>query len=291
MNDQIHEHCLICGSTSIRPLSRYHAIHLVKCDNCSFVFSQKIPSFQELAALYNKYSRDDYLSPVTVKRFHEILDRLEKFRQTNNMLDVGCGIGYFLEEAAKRKWNVYGTEFTDEAVRICSAKGIKMQQGKLNPHNYEPNSFDVIISVEVIEHLNNPVEEIKNFRTLLRTGGAVYITTPNFDSLSRKLLKEKWNVLTYPEHLCYYTRTTLTRLFYDCGFRRSAMRTTGVSVSRIKSSMTDSQEPAVSSSSQDEKLRRKLESNFFSRAAKSAVNGMLNFTVTGDNLKGLFIKM
>ena len=244
----------------------------------------------ELVAHYGHYGRDDYLSPVTVKRFHEILDGLEKFRKTNRMIDVGCGIGYFLDAAKERGWEVYGTEFTDEAVRICSDKGIKMQQGKLDADHYDPNSFDVIISIEVLEHIINPMEEVDNFHSILRSGGAVYLTTPNFNSLSRKILKEKWNVISYPEHLSYYTPRTITRLFSDHGFSKKKIRTTGISITRMKSGLALSKQQAVSSTSEDEKIRRTLESNSLSRFAKSMINEALTLTESGDNLKALFVK-
>lgn len=224
MSESMHRQCLLCGSTSLKPMMRYAAFHLVRCRNCSFIFSQRIPTEEELINHYNQYGRDDYLSPVTVKRFHEILDQLEKFRDTNNMIDVGCGIGYFLEAARDRGWKVFGTEYTDEAVRICRSKGISMQQGKLNPGNYSPGFFDVIISIEVIEHINNPNEEAGNFSAILRKEGAVYLTTPNFNSLSKMILKEKWNVLAYPEHLSYYTPKTIARLFTQHGFEKEKLK-------------------------------------------------------------------
>jgi len=290
MNYGMHEQCLICGSKNLQPLAPYQNAHLVKCHSCRFVFSQTIPTESALIAHYEHYGRDDYLSPVTIKRFHEILDDLEKFRKTNRMIDVGCGIGYFLEAAKERGWEVYGTEFTDEAVKICSDKGIKMQQGKLNPANYDSNSFDVIISIEVLEHINNPVEEVANFHSILRSVGAVYLTTPNFNSLSRKILKEKWNVISYPEHLSYYTPFSITRLFKDHGFTKKKIRTTGISITRMKSGLALSKQQAVSSSSEDEKLRRTLESNSLLRFAKSIINEALTLTESGDNLKALFVK-
>jgi 2-polyprenyl-3-methyl-5-hydroxy-6-metoxy-1,4-benzoquinol methylase len=283
-------HCLVCGSPAITAWPRYRHIHLMRCSQCRFVFSGKIPSTQELLNLYSSYGRNDYLSPITIKRFHEILDGLEPVRQTNRMLDVGCGIGYFLAEAAKRKWEVYGTEFTPEAVEICRGKGINMQEGSLNPAHYAPESFDVIISIEVIEHINHPREEVQKFARLLRPGGVVYLTTPNFNSVSRKILHEKWNVLSYPEHLCYYTPKTLTRLFAGFGFRREKIKTTGVSITRLRSSATGIAEVAVAAGSQDEKLRRKFESSFLLQRVKSVVNGLLNLTGTGDHLKATMVK-
>ena len=46
-----------------------------------------------------------------------------------------------------------------------------MQKGVLTPSNYDIESFDIITSFEVIEHINNPTEELNNFHKLLRKGG------------------------------------------------------------------------------------------------------------------------
>ena len=164
-----------------------------------------------------------------------------------------------------------------------------MHQGKLNPENHEPHSFDLIISIEVIEHINNPREEIQNFQSILRLGGGVYITTPNFNAASRMILKEKWNVLAYPEHLCYYTPRTITRLFQSQNFSTEKIETTGISVTRMKSSISQSNETGVSADSGDEKLRTALESKPILRILKSAINNALTLTGAGDNLKATFI--
>jgi len=175
--------CICCGSNQLNPLKSFENASLVKCASCSMVFSSRNPTIVELESHYQGYGRNDYLSPITIKRYNEILDQFEKVRKTNRLLDVGCGIGYFLEVAKKRGWEVYGTEFTDEAIRICQTKGIQMQQGVLNPQNYSVESFDVITSFEVIEHINTPNAEMKNITSLLRKGGYFYVTTPNFNSL------------------------------------------------------------------------------------------------------------
>lgn len=290
MSESLHKQCLICNHPKLQILTRYAVHHLVKCSNCGFVFANSIPLESELVHHYEGYGRRNYLSPITVKRYHELLNRFEKFRSTRKLIDVGCGIGYFLEVAKEQNWNVYGTEFTDEAIRICREKGINMQQGKLNPANYEATSFDVITSFEVLEHINNPREEVQHFHRLLRQGGAVYITTPNFNSLSRIFLKEKWNVLAYPEHLCYYTPATLQRLFTESGFSLLKIETTGISITRAKTSLKISNQSYISETSDDEKFRRTLESNSLMRSIKSVTNKLLTFWDAGDSIKATFIK-
>ena len=204
-----HHNCIICSSKFLIPLKEYESTHLCKCNSCGFVFSQKAPTQEELTTHYQGYGRNDHLSPITVKRYQELLDQLEKYRKTNRLIDVGCGIGYFLDEAKKRGWEVYGTEFTDEAVQICRDKGIQITKGKLDTTNYKEGMFDVITSFEVIEHINNPVEEVRDFSNILRKGGVVYATTPNFNSLLRYRLKSAYNIICYPEHLSYYTPKTI----------------------------------------------------------------------------------
>ena len=285
-----HSSCLICDSTKIIDLKKYDENFLVKCKECSFVFSKKIPSEKELENHYEGYSRNDYLSPITIKRYHELLDQFEKYRKTNKLLDVGCGIGYFLEEAKKRGWEVYGTEYTEEAIEICSNKGISMQKGVLTPSNYDLESFDIITSFEVIEHINNPREELNNFYKLLRKGGLVYVTTPNFNSILRYRLKSAYNVISYPEHLSYYTPKTLNKVFIQSGFKTKTITTTGFSFTRLKISKGISNQPIISKQSDDEKIRNLAESSKLVGALKVTINQLLTFFGIGDNLKGWFIK-
>lgn len=295
-----HGNCLLCGSAKLQPMSGYEKCYLTQCGNCGFVFARRIPTAAELEAHYGSYGRNDYLSPITVKRYHEILDFLGPYRQTNRLIDVGCGIGHFAAVAATRGWEVHGTEYTDEAIAICESKGISMQKGVLDPANYPSGSFDVIVSFEVIEHINNPNQEMESFRAILRPGGAVYITTPNFNSYSRRRLGPDWNVIEYPEHLSYYTAASLNRLMKSHGFRKKWIATTGISLTRYQSSVARvSQSPGagqaastalVGSETSDERLRTALEGSKSLQLAKRAANSLLTVTRLGDSMKGLFEK-
>jgi 2-polyprenyl-3-methyl-5-hydroxy-6-metoxy-1,4-benzoquinol methylase len=289
--------CICCGSNQLNPLKSFENASLVKCASCSMVFSSRNPTIVELENHYQGYGRNDYLSPITIKRYNEILDQFEKVRKTNRLLDVGCGIGYFLEVAKKRGWEVYGTEFTDEAIRICQTKGIQMHQGVLNPQNYSLESFDVITSFEVIEHINTPNAEMKNITSLLRKGGCFYVTTPNFNSLLRYYLGPNYNVIGWPEHLSYYTPKTLTSLMLKHGFRKRWVKSTGVSITRfltsrtpVKSLSPEEGTEFISANTEDEKLRNNFESNAILSFAKKTLNSFLTISGKGDALKGLFQK-
>ncbi|MFT6246517.1 MAG: 2-polyprenyl-3-methyl-5-hydroxy-6-metoxy-1,4-benzoquinol methylase [Salibacteraceae bacterium] len=250
-----------------------------------------IPSAETLNEYYsNSYERTSYLSPITVNRYNEILDRFEEFRKTGNLLDVGAGYGFFLEIARQRGWNVHGTELTDEAVNHCTDKGLTMFKGELQNIDFGDLEFDVIITIEVIEHVYNPVEYLNKMHKVLRKGGKLYLTTPNFNSYLRHRLKENYNVIEYPNHLGYFTRKTLKKLFTENGFKAIKIQTTGISLTRLRTSKGKSDQEFVSETSDDEMVRYRIERNKTLRFGKRIANGVLNLFKIGDTLKGSFIK-
>ncbi len=290
-NENLHQRCLICNGDKFTKVYNYEQNQLVKCNKCSFVFFLNIPTTKELTAHYDGYGRNDYLSEITIKRFNTILDQFEKYRKTNRLLDVGCGIGYFLYQAKTRGWEVYGTEFTDKAVEICSSRGIEMFQGPLKDAPFTLESFDVIVSIEVLEHINNPQEEVRNFNKLLRKGGLVYLTTPNYNSYLRNIYKKDFPIISYPEHLTYYTAKTLKKLFTQSGFSTKKIETTGISFTLIKNRIKkNSHEHRISSSSSDEKIRGAIENKKYLQITKAIVNSILTFLRKGDAMKGWFVK-
>jgi 2-polyprenyl-3-methyl-5-hydroxy-6-metoxy-1,4-benzoquinol methylase len=280
--------CLLCNSDHLLPLKGYEKDFLTCCQSCSFVFSTSIPTHSELLAEYSKYSRSNLISAITIDRYKDLLLFFEKQRVNNTIIDIGAGDGHFIGLAQQNNWKAYATEFDDTSVKLCQEKGVTVHKGKLDAKQYAPNYFDVIYSSEVIEHINNPVEEIENFHHILREGGLVYVTTPNFNALSRRILKHKWNIFNYPEHLSYYTPKTLTKLFTEHGFRKVQIQTTGISPARFLKSLNTRQ---ANGSGNDEALRENIENKFWLRWLKYILNALLNFTKSGDAMKGVFIKV
>lgn len=288
-----HKKCLVCNSQDIRPLKGYYKKNgLVKCCDCSFVFMEKIPTVEELTEYYSAYSYEgeNFLSPLTVKRYNEWLDEFEKYRKTGKLLDVGCGEGWFLQEAKKRGWEVYGTEFSQTAFDKCTANGIKMHLGVLNPDNYKLEDFDIITSIEVMEHINNPNEELTAIASLLRKGGLFYCTTPNFNSVMRYYLKSDYNVIIYPEHLSYYTKKTLNKVAAQNSLKPYKFESTGISITRIKKSKKLSDEKIIGENSSDEILRNQIEGKWYLQLGKNIINSLLSITSSGLSLKGHYIK-
>ena len=292
-NMEKHKQCLVCNSDKLKNMQAYFDAHeLVKCKSCGLVFMENIPSLEVLNKHYSNYSysSEGYLSPITVQSYNALLDEFEPYRKTNKILDVGCGRGWFLEAAKKRGWDVYGTEYSEEAIKICESNGLEMRHGKLNPDTFSSEEFDVITSFEVIEHINNPQEETSHIYNFLRKGGLFYLTTPNFNCYLRYYLKADYNIIEYPEHLTYYTRSTLKNLLKNQGFKRDKVLTTGISITRLKASTKTTSENFAPNVSSDENLRQQIAGKWYLKKMKILINKVLTIFGIGLTLKGYFHK-
>lgn len=128
----------------------------------------------------------------TVQRQSDLratLNRLLKYAQTGRLLDVGCAFGYFMEHASQY-FDVYGIDISHYAIEKARERRLK----KVRVHNVEEEFpfpkryFDVVTCFEVIEHLYHPDRLLKNIYRVLKTGGFLYISTPNNNLLRRILV-------------------------------------------------------------------------------------------------------
>jgi 2-polyprenyl-3-methyl-5-hydroxy-6-metoxy-1,4-benzoquinol methylase len=285
----------LCESKSVKKIFGNKNL-LIQCRKCKFTFAGLEPGDQEIAKYYSNYHAYESLSPLIIKRYNIILDKLEKYRQTNNLLETGCGNGIFLEVARKRNWNVFGTEYSDAALDKCAIKNLPVSKSLAEIKLKAGGDFDVVVTFEVIEHLKNPVQEIIEYSKLLRKNGGLYATTPNYNSLSRRILGYKWNIIIYPEHLSYFTPHTLNKLLSDHGFKKIESNTSGVSFGRLVHSLRHkTKNPSTEIinydyNEKDRKLINTIENNYLLRFLKSTVNSLLSFFHAGDSLKVLYEK-
>lgn len=282
--------CPVCASQNHVLITVPGDQHLARCHNCGMVYTRWEPSIEELGAYYGSYPVVEDLSQVTLKRYDELLERFEAYRKTGKILDVGCGSGAFLQRAKFRGWSAFGTEFGGGPIAACRQRGISVFEGPLEPRDHPAEGYDVICSFEVVEHVAHPREEIGKMLQLLRPGGLLYLTVPNYNCLARRIDRKHWNIINYPEHLNHFTPRTFRRMLREKGLQKSWLTTTGFSLERW---MTKKQDGGIGKKeahrAQDE-FRETIESNAFLRFAKASINTVLNLLHLGDSMKAGYIK-
>jgi 2-polyprenyl-3-methyl-5-hydroxy-6-metoxy-1,4-benzoquinol methylase len=277
--------CTLASSEFV--LEGHEGIRLMRCGSCRLVFHCEFTDEAELREYYDDYYDVENLafSPITDSRFRELLLSFESYRRSKHILDVGCGSGHFLKVAIEMGWKAHGTEIASSAFEQLSRLGINSFCGKLESANYAGEFFDVVYCSEVIEHLMDPMTLLREIGRILRPGGLLYLTTPNFDSLSRRLLGSKWRVIG-KEHLCYFTRGSLARAIRGAGFHRVAIRTRNIDPNEIRKAFT--RKPVEAGTgfqvATTEELRRQLETRPALALAKNLANLILGATGTGDTI-------
>jgi len=118
-------------------------------------------------------------------RIQATIALLSNFRNFKDgmILDLGCGDGSVLVEVANALGikDIYGVDIDEVALRRAAKRGVKVLKIDLNsdPLPFKDESFDVVLMEEVIEHLVNPDNAIREARRVLKVGGLFLISTPN----------------------------------------------------------------------------------------------------------------
>ena len=294
-NKPIRTDCPCCETSNLVPLRGYESSYLRRCKQCRFVYAAKVPTALELEEHYahkydKKYVPDAWVSKTTRNRLAELIASFSSYRDTNRLLDVGCGRGLLLEAAQDAGWGCFGTEYSTDAISLGVDRGFTMHEGELRDDTFPHEHFDVIVMTEFIEHMPRPRDAMLTISRLSRMGGLLYLTTPNFDSLSRRILRSKWNVIEYPAHLSYFGAETLTKLLESCGLSLVKIQSTGFSPTRFKKSLLGQEHPTTASTDADERVRSALEASWQARLLKRAINRGLSMARLGDTLKVEFVK-
>jgi SAM-dependent methyltransferase len=164
---------------------------------------------------------------------------------------------------------------------VCAERGLDVKP-KLGTGN--SGDTDVATAFEVIEHLIDPVAVCQQIRQVLRPGGCLYLTTPNFGALSRRLLGPKWRVVQFPGHLQYFNRASLGRLANRTGFAVARIWSSGMSPGDVLDAVAGSTPIRHRGQDLNEALREAGERRGLD-VAKRMVNWGLRATDLGDTLK------
>jgi len=286
--------CSLCSRDSLKILKNYSKDNLVQCEDCSFIFSIKKPTQEELNKVYENYSRGHEITDTTKIKNIAIAKNILSFNPSmNSCLDIACGAGHLLEAFRELGVKTFGTEH-ESGKQVLVDKGIEFIEGEFSP--LTSNKFDLIIFTEAIEHINDQIKFISNCKTLLNPGGLIYMTTPNVCSLEKRLLRSEWGMFVYPEHLSYYSPKTIDILHKQEGFNKVFVRTENISMYRLveffnrRKKNISSDHSDLSPLEVSDKLQDLISKKSFLSSVKNLINAILNFFGLGTSLISLYRK-
>lgn len=149
------------------------------------------------------------------------------FRKGGRLLEIGCGAGFYLAHMRMLGWSVWGIEVDPVAADVAAKyAGCQVHVGTLEDAPFEADSFDVIVSHHVIEHVYDPKAFVSSAGRLLSKGGLMAVQTPNFRSLGHRLFGADIYSLDPPRHLCLFSPGSMQTLFEDSGLFSDVRTTT-----------------------------------------------------------------
>lgn len=133
-----------------------------------------------------------------------------------NILDVGCGLGSLLSSISN-DWKKFGVEISSQAAKYAR-EHCEVHIGTLLDCPYKENQFDCITMYHVIEHVHDPVANIKKIKSLLKKNGTFIIGTPDFDSGCARRFNNNYRLLG-PGHIRLFSNDSMHRFLRDFGFK------------------------------------------------------------------------
>lgn len=154
------------------------------------------------------------------------------------VLDIGCGSGQLLLASAQRNAERLVGVDTDQALLERARANVPTAEFALadvqSQLPFENASFDTVFFCDVIEHLHNPVAALHEIHRVLRPHGRVLITTPNANSIVRRIMGKGWFALADPTHVLFYTRFTLAHVLSATGYSVRRMEKLPLTGSPVK---------------------------------------------------------
>lgn len=277
--------CPACASAASRVAGEKNGFELRACAECRTLFATPLPTSAQMESIYWNYSYQGsgaVVPAVVTRQLERMVKRFEPWRETGRLIDVGCGAGFLLEAARTCGWTAEGLETSDAAVKLCSSKGLSARKGDFL--DYRPSlAPDVVVMIELLEHLPSPVDFIRHALEILRPGGLLFATTPNASSLSRRLLGLKWAAVAPPEHIQLFTPRGISTMLTRAGFFPVRTATSGLNVYSLR----DHFFPTRRTSSHVENafsLNEALTRSRGRRAMKALLNAPLAALGIGDSL-------
>jgi len=134
---------------------------------------------------------------LTLKPVLDIITKTVGHRKDFSLLEIGTGSGFLLTflESEFPKAKLTGVEYDQRLVTLTRSKlkNAKILQGNAEELDLKNETFDVIVSLQVIEHLYRPELMLASVKEHLAPGGTFIFTSPNLTGCGARIMKEKWH--------------------------------------------------------------------------------------------------
>ena len=195
---------------------------MVRCSGCGLAYVRPRLKWELILEGYRGAVDETFVSQATCRErtFERCLEHIESMGKPagKRVLDVGAAGGSFLAMARKRGYEPLGCEPSSWMCRFAKEHyGLDLHPGTLFDMPVAEQSVDLLTIFDVIEHTPDPKTVLERARALLKPGGVIALSYPDYGSLAARLMGRRW-VFLLTVHLYYFTRKSMADLLRRCGF-------------------------------------------------------------------------
>jgi 2-polyprenyl-3-methyl-5-hydroxy-6-metoxy-1,4-benzoquinol methylase len=238
--------CLPCCAAATRPAYRLGQFRIVECRRCGTArVDPRLRAPVRLERIYNQagyFTRPSarpspsqplrhaiwrrlvslYQHPDAQHRRADFVQRFLSPETPARFLEIGCGTGKLLRVLAARTpaWSLTGIDPSVFAAQTCRDAGFRVLTGTVEEVDLAGERFSGVCAWNVIEHVDDPGRFLAWIAARLDPGGRLFLHTPNYGGLMRRLHGPAWFEFKPEYHLYYFTYRGLTRLLETVGLHR-----------------------------------------------------------------------
>ena len=229
----------------MRAVDTTYGVHgtfnVVRCRHCGLVYTDPRPTREAIGIFYptdyRPHSVDsrEHQNPLgqlarrvafsgKSTRLGQLYNHLA-FRafapggEGRRVLDVGCGVGAYLDVWRSLGWEIEGLEPDEDAARVAEERlNVTIHRGFAEEADLPLERYDLITFSHTLEHFHAPTDALRHLRTSLIPGGRVLIMVPNFSAWLRRLTGSRWLGLEVPRHLYHFEPKTLAAILDVAGY-------------------------------------------------------------------------
>lgn len=222
------------GAHNGKVLDTVDGVDVIECDRCGFKHITPIPSEEKLKSYYSegfvmerplyieKLEEDlEWWNTVYDDRYDFLEGHLPEDRR--RVLDIGCGLGHFLNRGRARGWRARGIEPSRQSSAHARSLGLDVLNTTFDEFEVKGELMDALHFSEVLEHIADPVRFLEKAGSLLADGGIICVVVPNDYSPVQKILRDRLKFPPYwvspGQHINYFSFDSLEALLGRTGFQ------------------------------------------------------------------------
>ena len=243
--------CRVCLSSHVRKYGSTRCLNLgitknlnpkrelFLCSQCGSIMPNPTPSPKDLLEYYTSYADIDkcYVNSYTWKnrKSYKVISQICSLVGNGSILDIGCADGQLLHMLPS-SFKKIGIDISENACRIAEKRGLSIFCTTLKNADIT-EKFDIILALDLIEHVQNPQETLKIISDLLKPGGYIIIETGNAASLTANILRDDWSYTAVYGHICVFTPSNLSKIAHKVNIKKVMIKKGWHSLPTIKTAL------------------------------------------------------